>query len=434
MARTTVPLNPGETTIDRVQAVPFRGKWAIFWRICFPDGTAKDQRTQGNTKGEARRRAKLKAQELFDNFKQAHSQSAWKMTDSLADYMDAVTLPAISSSRLSESTRRRYNLSYRLLLNRCNDKDCHHEYSLAPLSISDFQTKRLVKDCLEEIARLHGVKNVKHCKIVLSKYVVSQLDTDDLLRRDPTYKLDLDLSQAKMPAIQRGGQALTLDEYQRAVDYLLAQDPNEAPEPKRGRWTHEQRISERATLLDLVLTQAATGMRTSEVATATGDTVSIEPDGTVVFHLAAERVKTRKGRPVPVMLPEVSERLTARLKALPAPNAPLFPAPADPTSQWETRNRNRKLEAIYRELARELDIEMFTTERGHSWRTTLNSLLADDLPEDVRIRVLGHTAEVNRHHYTAVSSTEAVVAKASKALRATTGSKVRGKVSKHDSE
>ena len=107
-----------------------------------------------------------------------------------------------------------------------------------------------------------------------------------------------------------------------------------------------------------------------------------------------------------MFVPEVSARIAARLSS----GSPyLFPSPADETKRWDTRNRNRKLAAMYRELARELKIPMFEHERGHSWRTTLNTLLHDELPEATRIRLFGHTAAVNRQHYTAVTSTEAVL-------------------------
>ena len=53
----------------------------------------------------------------------------------------------------------------------------------------------------------------------------------------------------------------------------------------------------------------------------------------------------------------------------------------------------------------------------HSWRTTNNTLLYDVLPEATRTRLFGHTAAVNRGHYTAVTSTEAVVAAAASLLQ-----------------
>lgn len=91
----------------------------------------------------------------------------------------------------------------------------------------------------------------------------------------------------------------------------------------------------------------------------------------------------------------------------------MFPTPTDPAKPWDARNRDRKLASLYMQLAADLDISMLTTERGHSWRTTLNTLLLDDLNEAIRTRLLGHSSAVNRSHYTAPTSTAAILEAAS---------------------
>lgn len=107
--------------------------------------------------------------------------------------------------------------------------------------------------------------------------------------------------------------------------------------------------------------------------------------------------------------PPASKRLATRLES----GSPwLFPSPTDPSKPWDPRNRDRKLAALYKELAVKLEIEMSEHERGHSWRTTNNTLLYDLLPEATRTRLFGYTAAVNRQRYTAVTSTEAVVSAA----------------------
>lgn len=79
-----------------------------------------------------------------------------------------------------------------------------------------------------------------------------------------------------------------------------------------------------------------------------------------------------------MLAPEVSHRLANRLDT----GSPwLFPYTSDPAKVWDPRNRDRKLAAVYQELATELDIEMFQHERGHSWRTTNNTVLYDLLLE-----------------------------------------------------
>ena len=87
----------------------------------------------------------------------------------------------------------------------------------------------------------------------------------------------------------------------------------------------------------------------------------------------------------------------------------LFPSPADASKAWDPRNRDRKIAEMYLQMAADLEIGLFKFERGHLWRATLNTLLYDELPEATRIRLLGHSAAVNRSHYTAVTSTKAVV-------------------------
>ncbi|MEV7621116.1 hypothetical protein AB0N59_13370 [Microbacterium sp. NPDC089321] len=167
---------------------------------------------------------------------------------------------------------------------------------------------------------------------------------------------------------------------------------------------------ERAACIDIVLVQATTGLRTTELCMRPLADWRVEKDGTAIVELSPEVTKTRTGRPVPVLAPDVSTRLAARLKAQRKVGSPwLFSSPSDPAKVWDPRNRDLKLALLYMELAEKLDIPMFEHERGHSWRTTNNTLLYDALPEATRTRLFGHTAAVNRHHYTAVTNTEAVV-------------------------
>lgn len=399
----TTRLEPGQHSIDRAHPFEYRGGWALKWRVRLPSGKLVEKLTQAPTKGEARARARRKAEELL----RTPGNAAWSPQSPSLGYLEQVTLPAIQSDRLAGTTQRRYQLAYRLLRGECGETH-HHKHSLAGLSLYDAMRPRNLKDCLEEIGRLHGAKNVKHAKLVASKYLAGPLKIDGIIETNPLADLDIDLSGAKRPPVQRGGHALTLDEYRRVIAYLLAADPADVEKPKRGRWTVEDRIAERGALIDLVLTQAATGMRTSEIARRPVGDCDVDAAGNVVVRLPAAATKTRTGRPVPVLDPRVSARLIERMKGKDS-TQPLFGAPTDPTKEWQPRNRDRKLAVLYEEIAAKCDVPMFAVERGHSWRTTLNSLLADSLPEDARIRLLGHTAEVNRQYYTAVTSTDAVI-------------------------
>lgn len=335
--------------------------------------------------------------------------------------MEKVTLPKIRSKmntnpnratkrdELSPNTVRRYELAYRLLRGEC-DQTHQHRHSLSGLTLREAMKPRALTSCLEEIARLHGAVNAKHAKIVAKKYLAAELRVDEVIEFNPLTDLDVDLSRAKEPAYSRGGQALTRDEFAKALRYLLAADPEDVERPKRGRWTREQRVTERAACLDIILAQATAGLRISELCMRPVADCYVDGDGTFIVLLGAKDTKTRSGRQVAVLAPEVSARLTRRLDA----GSPwLFPSPSDPSKVWDPRNRDRKLATVYKELASELDIEMFEHERGHSWRTTNNTLLYDLLPEATRIRLFGHSKAVNRQKYTAVTTTEAIVSAAS---------------------
>ncbi|MDO5500181.1 MAG: hypothetical protein Q4F67_10950, partial [Propionibacteriaceae bacterium] len=406
MARAaTTRLEPGQHSIDRAKPFPYRDGWALKWRLRLPSGKLVEKLTQAPTKGIVRSRAKATADKLL----KAPGNAAWTPLSPVLSYMESVTLPAIRADRLADTTTRRYELAYRLLRGECDDPKCKHPKSLAGLSIHDAMRPRALKEALEEIGRLHGKGNIKHARIVAKKYLAAPLKVDELIEWNPLLDLDLDLSEAKAPKVDRGGKALSLTDYRRVVDHLLTLDPTDAPQPKRGRWTWDQAIRERGQVIDVILAQATTGLRTSELATRPAGECSVDADGTFVFWLPAEGVKTRKDRPVPVLDPRISERLARRLDAVADPSHPLFPTPTDAAKRWDPRNRDRKIAALYMAIAEDLELPMFEVERGHSWRTTLNTLLYDTLPEATRVRLLGHTEAVNRQHFTAVTDTNTVV-------------------------
>lgn len=405
----TTRLEPGQHSIDRAKPFEHGDGWALRWRIRLHSGRLLDKTTKGPTKGIVRTRAKATAAELLAT----PGNGTWTPRTPVLDYLEAVTLPALRAERLEASTTRRYELAYRLLRGECRAKDCKHTKSLAGLSIHDAMRPRTLTDCLEEIARLHGEKNVKHARIVASRYLARKLQTDELLEVNPLRDLDLDMSKARKPEQHRGGKALSLADYQRVVEWLLAADPADAQKPKRGRWTHDEAVRARGQAIDMVLAQATTGLRTSELALRPAGECSVDVGGVFTFWLPATATKTKTSRPVPVLDERVSERLAARLEAVGDPEWPLFPAPSDPSKQWQPRTRDRKVAELYQEMAAALGLPVFEFERGHMWRATLNTLLYDALPEATRVRLLGHTEAVNRSHYTAVTSTAAVVEAAS---------------------
>lgn len=408
-----INLEPGEHSIERVRPKKVDGKYFLHWRIKLHDGRTKAMHTQGATVGETRARALRKAKELLAT----GSSGTWTLRSPISDYMEANTRPAIQSANLKPTTQKRYDLAYRLLLGDCVDKSSKHkhQYALKGLSIENAMKPRALKNCLEEIAELHGVKNVKHAKLVASKYLAQSLKLDGLIQYNPLADLDLDLSTARQPTVRRGGKSISKEEYKRAIEWLLEQDIGEVKKPKQGRWGLDVRIAERRALIEFILTQATTGMRTSEIGKRKVEDIEIDNNGNIVFVLRADATKTKKARRVPVLNDRIAELLRTRIAELPE-GAYLFGSPANPLNEWNERNRNRKLATIYQELAEECNIEIFKVERGHAWRTILNSLLFDELAEDARIRLLGHTREINRSHYTDAREVEALKDKVSRVL------------------
>lgn len=401
-------LAPGETSIERVtpRKMP-DGRYVLVWRICTWDGVVSSRRTQADSVSEVRRRAKEKAAALLA----PPSTGGWTLNTPVRDYMREITLPAIHKSRLAPATSRRYEICFNLLLGKCSKEGCKHSHDLSGLTIREAMRPRVLKECLEEVGRLHGLQNAKHAKIVLRRYLFAQLKIDELVETNPLADLDLDFEDARAVAYHRGGRALSLDDYKKTIDYLLSLDPEDitSREGKQGRWRDDHLVRERSTIIDFVLTQACTGMRTNELATRTGESCEVDENFNLIFTLTPSETKTRVGRKIPILDPRVSRRIAARVAALEHPSDPIFAAPSDSSCFWEASSRNRRLAQFYKTMARDLHMPVFEKERGHFWRSCLNTLLYFELPEGVRTRLLGHTAAVNRSAYTAITSTDAVI-------------------------
>lgn len=417
---TSTRLRPGETSIDRVHPRKTESGYVLRWRVRLPSGKTLDRRTQAPSIGECRRKAHETAEMLLAT----PGNGSFNPQSPVSSYMETVVLPAIKGASIAANTKNRYLLCYRLLMGQCGGNvkkrqtQCHHRYSLAGLSIYDATRPRNIKSCLEEIAALHGKRNAEQAKTVCKKFLCGNLLIDELIEYNPVSSLDLDFAQARPVAYHRGGRALSLVDYQRVIQYLLDADPADVEDRtgKQGRWGTDFLATERSILIDFVATQACTGMRTSELASRTGNSATVDDDFTVIFSLSPEETKTRSGRQVPIIDHRVSRRIAARLASLPDPAYPLFPSPEDPAKQWEPSSRNRRIAAFYKRMSEDLDLPVFLKERGHFWRSCLNTILYDTLPEATRIRLLGHTSAVNRRSYTAVTDTHSVVSAAAAVL------------------
>lgn len=409
----TTELQPGEHSIDRNTPRKRDTTYLLDWSVRLHSGKLIEKRSQGPTKSEVRRRAKVKAAELLA----AGGSGAWKSSSPMSDYLDKVSRPSIEDAKIRPSSRSRYLLVLRLLGGQCADH--RHKDSLKGHSIGSAVRFRTLESCLKEIARLHGSETARQSRTVLSKYVVQQLIRDELISGNPLHGMSIDLSSPKPATGKKGGVALSRKEYSTVVDHLLGIDPAEGQEkPKRGRWSMDDRIARRRNTIDLTLLQAATGLRVSEANQLIfADHVGVDDEGVMHLDVPEDVSKTHRARRVPVLDDRVAERLLERQNAAQGLESFVIGSPADQSEPWDRSNCQKATTALYKELADELGIEAFETERTHIWRATLNSLLLDTVPEVIRAAHFGHDAAVNRSAYTDLTDTSSMVS-AARGLRA----------------
>lgn len=408
-------LLPGETSISNDKpSKTSTGAWRLVFSVCLPDGRTVRKSVQGPTKAGVRRLAYAKAHTLT-----SITRGGWSLQSSFKTYAQEVVEPLLSADTIAPSTSKRYKASLDRILGKCPDKACTHKYSLAHLTIDRAMRPRALKNCIEEIAQLHGYTWSKNCKTVLSAYVAQQLKLDELILVNPLRDLPLDLSRAKKPTIQRGGKSLTPDQYHKAINWLLDTDRLTVEAPKRGHWTLENIQATRKAAIDFVLIQAASGLRTNEVARRTKADITFTKQSRAVFHVPAEDNHNRKPKVLPILDDRVSKLVKLRWEKLKSPSDYLFSSPAagDPTVIWNPRNRDRKLAEVYKEMAAALDLAIFEVERGHSWRAIVNTLTKPYVSEDIRLIQLGHTAEVSRTAYTGIVDPDAIADTFIKALK-----------------
>ena len=387
------------------------GQWLLDWAIRLHDGRLVKKRSQGATKGQVRQRAKVTAKELL-----ATGGGAWKTTSSLGDYLEQVSRQAIENAKLRPNTQTRYLLALGQLAGDC--KTHSHADSLREHSIGSGTRFRALEACLREVAKLHGTESARQARSVLSKYVLQQLNRDELIHGSPLAGMSIDLTSAKPPARKRGGQALTKSEYSAVLDFLLALDPAEGQtKPSRGRWSLADRIAKRRNAVELTLLQATTGLRVSEANSLTWAHVETGNDGTLHVSVTAENSKTHRARRVPILDVRVAERLLTRQNSAASSAGYVIGSPANQTIVWNRDNCQKSTTALYLELGDALDIELLKTARTHLWRATLNSLLLDQVSEVVRAAFFGHDTAINRAAYTDLADTSSMVT-AARRLRA----------------
>lgn len=198
---------------------------------------------------------------------------------------------------------------------------------------------------------------------------------------------------------------MTREELNAAIDWLMSEEAlNGVEVPTRGRW-REASLAKRRNLVDLALLQAASGLRVSEANALTWE----------VFDRSAKVTtsKTRRGRVVPLLFPDVIEHLARRREL---GGAYVIGAPADGTKPWDEDACRKANATFYPEIGAAIECpDLFDHGRTHIWRETLNSLMLH-LPVEVRAAYFGHDKETNRRYYTDTTDVSPVV-EAAKELR-----------------
>lgn len=380
----------GQTKPERQANGTYFGRFSV--RLM--DGKIVRLKVTAPTVGEWKTRAVAAAEEAL---RAAGTEGAWKPTSQMSDYIEKVSVPAVRASTLRERSK----VKYEHLLDILGEE-------FRGYAIHDAVRFRRLETVLKDVARERGAESARNARNVLSKWVLQQLIRDEVIDANPLAGMAIDLGNEKKTGKAQGGKALTADEYERALDYLLSVDAEDVAPPRRGRFTTADRVEHRRTTVELTLLQAATGFRIGE---ALGLRVSeVEDDGqTMTVSVPAERSKTHRGRTVPVLDARVAERLRVRVAR--ATGELMFPAPAAPDSRWDQSNAQKAVKRLLGEVAEECSIPLLTEVSSHVWRATLNTRAMNaGVPAEVRAAYFGHDAEINRTAYTDTTDTSGLVA------------------------
>lgn len=350
MARTA--LKPGEHTAGQTR--PERqsnGSYFGRFSVRLMDGKTVRLKVTAPTVGEWKTKAVAAAEEAL---RVAGTEGTWKPTSPLSEYIKKVSIPAVQASNLRERSK----VKYEHLLNILGKE-------FRGYSIHDAVRFRRLEAVLKEVAREHGAESGRNARNVLSKWVLQQLIRDEVIVANPLAGMSIDLGTTKKTGKAEGGKALTADEYERALDYLLSVDVEDVAPPRRGRFTTADRVEHRRTTVELTLLQAATGFRIGE---ALGlKACEVEDDGQkMTVSVPAERSKTHRGRTVPVLDTRVTERLRERVSRADGREL-MFPAPATPESHWDQSNAQKAVKRLLGEVGAACSIPLLAEVSSHVW-------------------------------------------------------------------
>ena len=191
-------------------------------------------------------------------------------------------------------------------------------------------------------------------------------------------------------AAGRGGNALREEEYTRVLEYLLSLDVHYLA--TELHWIETKlHYAVKLTLLQMV-----TGLRVSEACRLVWDDVVTTKDNYHGCVVHAAESKTHKGRTAIFF----DERVYDYLLAHKTSSAHVI---AGDDGAPSTANRQLWVKRLYNHLAETLNVPLLYKVRTHVWRTTLNTLYLDVIPDAVRAAQFGHTTAVNENSYTDTS-------------------------------
>lgn len=371
------------------------------WKVRLMNGQVLSRQTRakkGTTKGEIRYRARQKANELLRTY---GDDTQWHSDSLMSAYVDSVTIPSIKDNdNLRPNTKDRYLLNLK-----------HFSEAMKDKTIADAARAKVLTEALNDIAANHGTSTATQCRKVVSAYVYRQLVTDEVISINPCVNAKIDITvQNKATNKQTTSVALTYEEWQKALNYLLACDVTAVEKPRRGRYTCDDRIAQRTNIVEICMLQASTGMRLNECRLLTWDCVEFAEDGNCYITVTDSVSKTHKSRRIAVLSKRVALRLKKRSEANTEGYKWVFGSPAKPDVEWGRNACSKCVNKFLRgELARETGITKFSDEGNgsHSWRKTLSSIALQKygISAEVRSATFGHSPEECVNSYTSLTDT-----------------------------
>ncbi|MBS6365412.1 MAG: tyrosine-type recombinase/integrase [Actinomycetaceae bacterium] len=375
-------LKPGEDTIKSVTPHKTETGYELRWRIRDFEGRLHVKRTQARTVGEARRRAYEKAEQI----KRATSgaTTTWNLADSITDFLDQEIEPIIKEKRLSEASRARYL-----------EVLAHYRRCTIGKSINAATSAASLIKTLKAIASEIGPETARQTRSVVSNYVFGQLIVHQLVPSNPIRGMSFDFLKAEN---REDKYYPTQAEWQAFLNYVLADDPDSPMPGKEGvPQAHKAEAKARhARIIQMTQLQLATGLRASEARQIIWANVT-KVDGTVWVTVPATISKTKVGRTIPVLVPEVGERLIARKGE---DDALVIPQPTS-GRPWDKAGVHKAVREYYEGVAtKSEELAYLSKVRSHAWRGCLNTITAPHLRPDIRAAYFGHTEKVNAKAYT----------------------------------